>query len=118
MPISSSSDVGENNVAVCGIGNYSGIENITVNVLPRDIAKTTIKTGKKVVVTDKGQTLIKDIDYIETRTKNENGKEIIEIKGIGNYDGAVFCSEEERVSITFFDLLIEFIRNLIKMLMM
>lgn len=111
-------DVGENNVAVCGIGNYSGIENITVNVLPRDIAKTTIKTGKKVVVTDKGQTLIKDIDYIETRTTDENGKEIIEIKGIGNYGGAVICSENERISISFFEILIEFIQSLIKMLMM
>ena len=111
-------DVGENNIAVCGIGNYSGIENITVNVLPRDIAKTTIKTGKKVVVTDKGKELIKDIDYIETRTKDENGKEITEIKGIGNYDGAVICSENERISISFFDVLIEFIQSLIKMLMM
>ena len=111
-------DVGENNIAVCGIGNYSGIENITVNVLPRDIAKATIKTGKKVVVTDKGKELIKDIDYIETRTKDENGKEITEIKGIGNYDGAVICSENERISISFFDVLIEFIQSLIKKLMM
>ena len=111
-------DVGENNIAVCGIGNYSGITNITVNVLPRDIAKATIKTGKKVVVTDKGKELIKDIDYIETRTKDENGKEITEIKGIGNYDGAVICSEDERISISFFDVLIEFIQSLIKMLMM
>ncbi len=111
-------DVGENNIAVCGIGNYSGITNITVNVLPRDIAKATIKTGKKVVVTDKGKELIKDIDYIETRTKGENGKEITEIKGIGNYDGAVICSENERISISFFDMLIEFIQSLIKMLMM
>ena len=111
-------DVGENNIAVCGIGNYSGITNITVNVLPRDIAKTTIKTGKKVVVTDKGKELIKDIDYIETRTKDENGKEITEIKGIGNYDGAVICSEDERISISFFDVLIEFIQSLIKMLVM
>ena len=111
-------DVGENNIAVCGIGNYSGIENITVNVLPRDIAKATIKTGKKVVVTDKGKELIKDVDYIETRTKDENGKEITEIKGIGNYDGAVICSENERISISFFDVLIEFIQSLIKMLMM
>ncbi len=111
-------DVGENNIVVCGIGNYSGITNITVNVLPRDIAKATIKTGKKVVVTDKGKELIKDIDYIETRTKDENGKELTEIKGIGNYDGAVICSENERISISFFDVLIEFIQSLIKMLMM
>ena len=111
-------DVGENNIAVCGIGNYSGITNITVNVLPRDIAKATIKTGKKVLVTDKGKELIKDIDYIETRTKDENGKEITEIKGIGNYDGAVICSENEKISISFFDVLIEFIQSLIKMLVM
>ncbi len=111
-------DVGENNIAVCGIGNYSGITNITVNVLPRDISEADIETGKRVVVTDKGEELIKDIDYIETRTTDENGKEVIEIKGIGNYDGAVFCSENKSVSINFFDILIEFIQSLVKMLMM
>ena len=110
-------DVGENNIAVCGIGNYAGITNITVNVLPRNIANATIKTGKNVVVTDKGQKLIKDIDYIETRSTDENGKETIGIKGVGNYDGAVYFSEGNRISVSFFDKLIEFIQSFIKMLM-
>ncbi len=111
-------DVGENNIAVCGIGNYSGITNITVNVLPRDISEADIEIGEKVTVTDKGKKLIKDIDYIETISTAENGKEIIEIRGIGNYDGAVFCSEEEQFSFSFIEMLIDFIRGLIKMLMM
>lgn len=111
-------DVGENNIAVCGIGNYSGVSNVTVNVVPRNISKATIEVGDKVVVTDKGKKLIENVEYTVTEDVDKNGKEVILITGIGNYDGFVVVSEKTEFSNFFFDRLIEFIQSLINMLMM
>ena len=53
-----------------------------------------------------------------TEDVDKNGKEVILITGIGNYDGFVVVSEKTEFSNFFFDMIIEFLQRLIKMFMM
>lgn len=92
-------NIGQASIFVSGIGNYKGKQNITFNIIERNIKETNIQeiveqnyTGNEiipgVIITDGSSKLIENKDYTISYQNNiEVGTATINIKGKGNYTG-------------------------------
>ena len=110
------------NITLKGMGNFGGTHNLTVEVLPRSIRKTSFATsGDEYLLTDSQYTLVKGVDYkIITRT-NDDGAEEKYVVGIGNYNGEILASSPNLPSTKFpgnnaLLVIFEFLRSFFSMI--
>ena len=111
-------DAGEYNLAVSFIGNYDGVINATYKISRKAIGKTDIEYGDDVRITYKGVTLEEGKDYIVTKETKDNGDVIINVEGIGNYNGTDSYTKKanNQHKFNWFENLINAIRSLFESL--